>query len=91
MHIPRLIRHDDIRKRLGIRLAGTREVPFAVHPGFYLGVVAVRMGPERGIDLTGRNHRGQEGGTCQSSITAKILLILFEYGYVVIRFFVHNF
>ncbi len=44
------------------RLAGTEKIPAAVCPGLHPGMIVVRMGPTRRIDLTGRNAHGPQRG-----------------------------
>ena len=48
--------------QLGIRLTGAQVMPLPVHPGLDPGMVAVGMGPERRVDLPGRDT-GRPKGT----------------------------
>ena len=43
----------EIQNRL--RLTGTQEAPFTIHPGLHPGMIAVGVGPARRIDLTCRD------------------------------------
>ena len=54
----------------GIRLAGAQVIPRAIHPGFHPGMVAVGMGPERRIDLPGRDAGRTQGGHRESRFLA---------------------
>ena len=55
-----------------LRFAGADKMPLTVGPGLHPGVVVIRMGPARGIDLTGRDThaaecRHAEGGLLPAS------------------------
>ena len=53
-----------------LRLAGTQEIPFAIHPGLHPGMVVVGMRPAGGIDLAGRDADGTQGSNAQHALLA---------------------
>ena len=64
----------------GLRLAGAQEPPLSVGPGFHPGVVAFRMGPTRGINLTGRNPHAAEGGHAEGRFLAAAAQAVLDRG-----------
>ena len=51
-----------------LRLARADEMPFAVGPGFYPGVVIVRVGPARRVHLAGGDAHGAQGGHAEGGL-----------------------